>query len=68
MATSILSLPAYLTAKDLAECELSSRDGVPVDAQGGISREDFLLFCDRVSREAALVIFTSKNPDHPISQ
>ncbi len=61
MATSILSLPVYFTAEYLSACELSASDGVPLDAQGGISREEFLRYFQAVSREAARVIFTSEN-------
>ena len=59
MATHIV--PAYLSAEDLAACDLSAADGVPVDQHGGISRTDFLRFAESVSREAARVIFTSES-------
>ncbi|TAM01716.1 MAG: hypothetical protein EPN70_18855 [Paraburkholderia sp.] len=60
MAKSILPSPAYFTAENLAACDLSTLDGVPVDQHGGISRAEFLRYFEGVSREAAL-FFTSEN-------
>jgi len=60
MANSILPSPVYFTAANLADCDLSALDGVPVDQHGGISRANFLRYFEDLSHKAAL-FFTSEN-------
>lgn len=60
MTGTTSDLPEYITAEQLAACELSADDGLQLDLQGGISREDFLQWFSEISRRVAK-IFTGEN-------
>lgn len=61
MAISIVQhLPQRFTAAQLAACDLSALDGLPVESDGGVSRENFLNFFIQTSAAAA-DIFTAEN-------
>lgn len=53
MADSILALPDYITADQLAACDLTADDGLQLDPRGGVSRDVFLQWFEGISCQVA---------------
>jgi hypothetical protein len=55
------NIPQRFSAAQLAACNLSTLDGLPVELDGGVSRNNFLNFFTQASSDAAAFFAAAEN-------